>query len=221
MPPRSQDFVYYVGGRTALGIRRAEPAQAGIAHVEAAPGIDHLCFRARSREDVDAVHALLLRIGADIVRPPRGGPVGAGLLLAVVPRPRGHPPRGQPRPRARACWRRARRSSRPRTTRCRGARTPADRPGGRDRSRAAAIRHPQPRPIPGHESSRPPGLGHPRTRVIRSRVWPWGSMRPADKFDRRCIIGHTLVRDCVSDHGRFGWSLVSETAAAEGTRSGG
>jgi catechol 2,3-dioxygenase-like lactoylglutathione lyase family enzyme len=89
VPPRSQDFVYYVGGRTALGIRRAEPEQAGIAHVEAAPGIDHLCFRARSREDVDAVHALLLRIGADIVRPPQDGPWAPGYYSLSFRDPEG------------------------------------------------------------------------------------------------------------------------------------
>ena len=48
IPPRSDDFVYYVGGRTALAIRRAEPEHAGVPHIEAAAGLDHLCFRARS-----------------------------------------------------------------------------------------------------------------------------------------------------------------------------
>ena len=45
IPPRSDDFVYYVGGRTALAIRRAEPEHAGVPHIEAAAGLDHLCFR--------------------------------------------------------------------------------------------------------------------------------------------------------------------------------
>ena len=78
IPPRSDEFVYYVGGRTAVGIRRAEPDHDGHAHVEAAPGLDHLCFRARSREDVDALHELLLELGADMVRAPEEGPWAPG-----------------------------------------------------------------------------------------------------------------------------------------------
>lgn len=78
IPPRSDDFVYYVGGRTALAIRRAEPEHAGVPPIEAAAGLDHLCFRARSREDVDAVHAFLVELGARIVRPPQEGPWAPG-----------------------------------------------------------------------------------------------------------------------------------------------
>lgn len=75
---RSHEFVYYVGGRTALGIRRAEPEQAGHAHVETAPGLDHLCFRARERADVDALYAAVEELGATIVRRPEEGPWAPG-----------------------------------------------------------------------------------------------------------------------------------------------
>jgi catechol 2,3-dioxygenase-like lactoylglutathione lyase family enzyme len=121
--PRSDGFVYYVGGRTALAIRRADLEHAGAPHVETAPGIDHLCFRARRREDVDALHAFLQEMGADIVRAPEEGPwapgyyscsfrdpegirlelnhvPGTGLLAegaAFVPAP-GHPISGRDRP---------------------------------------------------------------------------------------------------------------------------
>jgi catechol 2,3-dioxygenase-like lactoylglutathione lyase family enzyme len=86
---RSEDFVYYVGGRTALGIQRADPAHAAAAHVETAPGLDHLCFRARSREDVDAAHALLVEIGADIVRAPEDGPWAPGYYSTSFRDPEG------------------------------------------------------------------------------------------------------------------------------------
>jgi catechol 2,3-dioxygenase-like lactoylglutathione lyase family enzyme len=86
---RTEDFVYYVGGRTALGIRRADPEHAALAHVETAPGIDHLCFRARSREDVDAVYALLLEIGADMVRAPEEGPWAPGYYSLSFRDPEG------------------------------------------------------------------------------------------------------------------------------------
>lgn len=75
---RSDAFVYYIGGRTALAIRRADSTLADHAHVEAAPGIEHLCFRARSREDIDELLPLLQRIGAHIVRSPEEGPWAPG-----------------------------------------------------------------------------------------------------------------------------------------------
>jgi catechol 2,3-dioxygenase-like lactoylglutathione lyase family enzyme len=76
--PRSDEFVYYVGGRTALGIRLADPEHADAPHIESAPGIDHLCFRARRREDVDTVYAFLQEIGAEMVRAPVEGPWAPG-----------------------------------------------------------------------------------------------------------------------------------------------
>jgi catechol 2,3-dioxygenase-like lactoylglutathione lyase family enzyme len=74
----TDEFVYYVGGRTALGIRRAAPEHAGAKFAETAPGIDHLCFRARSREDVDAAYALVSEIGAEVTRAPEEGPWAPG-----------------------------------------------------------------------------------------------------------------------------------------------
>lgn len=75
---RGDGFVYYIGGRTALGIRRADPKFADHAHVEAGLGLEHLCFRARSREDIDELHPFLQRIGANIVRAPDEGPWAPG-----------------------------------------------------------------------------------------------------------------------------------------------
>ncbi len=34
-------------------------------------GLHHLCFRARSREDIDAVHAFVKTLGAPIIRAPQ------------------------------------------------------------------------------------------------------------------------------------------------------
>jgi catechol 2,3-dioxygenase-like lactoylglutathione lyase family enzyme len=89
VPPRSDGFVYYVGGRTALAIRRADPEHADAAHVETGPGLDHLCFRARSREDVDAFYSFLQEIDADIVRAPEEGPWAAGYYSLSFRDPEG------------------------------------------------------------------------------------------------------------------------------------
>lgn len=87
VPPRSEGFVYYVGGRTAVGIRAAD--RTGVAHAETAPGLDHLCFRARRREDVDAVHAFVVELGGDIVRAPQDGPWAPGYYSCSFRDPEG------------------------------------------------------------------------------------------------------------------------------------
>jgi catechol 2,3-dioxygenase-like lactoylglutathione lyase family enzyme len=87
--PRSPDFIYYVGGRTALGIRRAEPQHADVEHVETGPGLDHICLRARSREDVDSAHSFLLEIRADVVRAPEEGPWAPGYYSVSFRDPEG------------------------------------------------------------------------------------------------------------------------------------
>jgi catechol 2,3-dioxygenase-like lactoylglutathione lyase family enzyme len=86
---RVDGFVYYVGGRTALGIRAAEPEHADVAHVETAPGIDHLCFRARERSEVDEVYALLQSMNAEIVYPPKDGPFAPGYYSTSFLDPEG------------------------------------------------------------------------------------------------------------------------------------
>jgi catechol 2,3-dioxygenase-like lactoylglutathione lyase family enzyme len=85
----TEEFAYYVGGRTALGIRRADPDHADAHHVESAPGIDHLCFRARQREDVDVLYSFLRGLGADMVRAPEEGPWAPGYYSLSFRDPEG------------------------------------------------------------------------------------------------------------------------------------
>jgi catechol 2,3-dioxygenase-like lactoylglutathione lyase family enzyme len=89
MQPRSPGFVYYVGGRTAVGIRRADPEHADATFAETAPGLDHLCFRARRREDVDSLYEFLQEIGADMVRAPEEGPWAPGYYSLSFRDPEG------------------------------------------------------------------------------------------------------------------------------------
>jgi catechol 2,3-dioxygenase-like lactoylglutathione lyase family enzyme len=86
---RDDSFVYYVGGRTALGVRQVDPGRADHPHVEEAAGLDHLCFRARSRQDIDELYPLLQSIGADMVRPPQEGPWGPGYYSLSFRDPEG------------------------------------------------------------------------------------------------------------------------------------
>jgi catechol 2,3-dioxygenase-like lactoylglutathione lyase family enzyme len=61
------NLCYFVGARTAIGIQPCAPEHAGERFVQARVGLHHICLRARSREDVDNVDALLREMQADIV----------------------------------------------------------------------------------------------------------------------------------------------------------
>lgn len=64
----SDELYYCIGARTGVGIRRArrpEPFDQYRA------GLHHLCFRARSAADVDAVAAAIEGFGGRLVHPPQ------------------------------------------------------------------------------------------------------------------------------------------------------
>ena len=82
-------FYYCVGGRTAFGIRGCAPEHAGERFVQERVGLHHVCFRARSREDVDSFHAFLEEIGAKIVHPPEEGSYAPGYYSVLCEDPDG------------------------------------------------------------------------------------------------------------------------------------
>jgi catechol 2,3-dioxygenase-like lactoylglutathione lyase family enzyme len=82
-------MLYCVGGRTAVGITRAEERHAAERFVQFRVGLHHVCFRARERGDVDAVHQFLQEIGAKIVHPPEDGPWAPGYYSVLFEDPDG------------------------------------------------------------------------------------------------------------------------------------
>ena len=62
------DLYYCVGGRTGIGIRRARRPEAFDQY---RAGLHHLCFRARSVADVDAIAARVTLFGGRVVKGPR------------------------------------------------------------------------------------------------------------------------------------------------------
>jgi len=74
----SDRLLYWVGARTGFGISPVDPAQADAPHDPMRSGLHHLCFRARSRYDVDAVYPMVRELGAEIVRAPEDGPWAPG-----------------------------------------------------------------------------------------------------------------------------------------------
>ena len=83
------DFVYHVGGRTALGVQRAAPAYAGERFVQGRVGLHHLCLRARARADVDKAAAKLRKMGAKIDRGPMEREWAPGYYFIVFEDPDG------------------------------------------------------------------------------------------------------------------------------------
>ena len=84
-----EGFYYCVGGRTAFGLRPATPGHAGERFDQGRVGLHHVCFRARAREDVDAVHELVRGLGAAIVHPPEAGAWAPGYYSVLFEDPDG------------------------------------------------------------------------------------------------------------------------------------
>jgi len=82
-------YLYYVGGRTALAIAPADEAFRGEKFEQRRAGLHHVCFRARERGDVDAVHALVVEIGGNVVHPPEDGPWAPGYYSVLFEDPDG------------------------------------------------------------------------------------------------------------------------------------
>ena len=66
------DTLYYcIGGRTGIGIRAAGDTHRDTPFDQLRAGLHHLCLRARSREDVDAVASFVAAHGARMVHAPQ------------------------------------------------------------------------------------------------------------------------------------------------------
>ncbi len=80
---------YCVGGRTGFGIEAPPPSEEGKRFVQGTVGLHHVCFRARSREDVDEAHAFLAQIGAVIVHAPQQDGYAPGYYSVLFEDPDG------------------------------------------------------------------------------------------------------------------------------------
>lgn len=80
---------YWVGGRTAIAISRAGDELGDDRFNQRRVGLHHLCFRLRTREDVDQVHAVMQSIAATVVHPPEDGPWAPGYYSALFEDPDG------------------------------------------------------------------------------------------------------------------------------------
>jgi catechol 2,3-dioxygenase-like lactoylglutathione lyase family enzyme len=86
---QTDGYLYCVGGRTALGIVRGDERYRRERFEQQRIGLHHICFRARERADVDALHAFLRTIGARIVHPPEEGAWAPGYYSVLFEDPDG------------------------------------------------------------------------------------------------------------------------------------
>ena len=83
------NYFYCIGGKTGLAISPADPAMVGDGFHQRRPGLHHLCFRARSREDVDELYQTAVGLGATIVREPEEAEWAPGYYSTLFEDPDG------------------------------------------------------------------------------------------------------------------------------------
>lgn len=86
---KGEEFLYHVGGRTALGISKGDERYRHDQFAQGRVGFHHLCFRARSRQDVDQLYTFLLELGATIGHPPQDGAWAQGYYSVLFEDPDG------------------------------------------------------------------------------------------------------------------------------------
>jgi catechol 2,3-dioxygenase-like lactoylglutathione lyase family enzyme len=86
---KGEEFLYYVGGRTALGISKGDERYRQEQFVQSRVGLHHLSFRARERNDVDSFYSFLQELGAKIVHPPEDGGWAPGYYSVLFEDPDG------------------------------------------------------------------------------------------------------------------------------------
>jgi len=85
-----QPGLYYaIGGRTGYAITQSDPGFRDEHFEQRRIGLHHVCFRLRSREDVDVLHEFLERRGAKIVHAPEDGPWAPGYYSVLFEDPDG------------------------------------------------------------------------------------------------------------------------------------
>jgi catechol 2,3-dioxygenase-like lactoylglutathione lyase family enzyme len=82
--------VYCIGSRTGILVRSRLKDGDGGRFDQERSGLHHFCFRARSREDVDAVHRFLVdELQAHVVHPPEEGGFAPGYYSVLFEDPDG------------------------------------------------------------------------------------------------------------------------------------
>ena len=84
-----EEMMYFVGGRTALGISKCDPAYEHERFVQTRPGLHHVCFRVRDKDAVITVHEFVKTLGTTIVHGPEEGRWAPGYYSVLFEDPIG------------------------------------------------------------------------------------------------------------------------------------
>ena len=85
----TDEVIYGIGSRTGILVRASAEEFRHQRFEQCRIGLHHFCFRARSREDVDELHAFLVEIGARVVHAPEEGPWAPGYYSVLFEDPDG------------------------------------------------------------------------------------------------------------------------------------
>lgn len=85
----TDQMLYGVGGRTAIGIRPAAPEHEGKRFDQGHPGLHHVCFRMRDRKAIEELHDWLQDQPVTIVHGPEEGPWAPGYFSILFEDPDG------------------------------------------------------------------------------------------------------------------------------------
>ncbi len=87
---KGEGIVYCIGSRTGILVRGAPPENRNTPFDQDRAGLHHFCFRARCREDVEAIHEFVMEeLGATIVRGPEEGSWAPGYYSILFEDPDG------------------------------------------------------------------------------------------------------------------------------------
>ncbi len=86
---KGDGIVYCIGSRTGILVRGAPEDKRDSAFDQNRAGLHHFCFRARSREAVDAIHEFATGLGARIVHPPEEASFAPGYYSVLFEDPDG------------------------------------------------------------------------------------------------------------------------------------
>jgi len=86
---KTDQLYYCVGSRTGVGIRAASLEHENTPFYQYRPGLHHLCFRARSRDDVDSIYDFVVKLGAKVVHPPKESDWASGYYSVLFQDPDG------------------------------------------------------------------------------------------------------------------------------------
>ena len=80
---KAPNGLYMIGGQTAIGITRSDDTHRDDQFDRRRVGLHHLCLRATSRADIDALHVFLLENDVHVVYPPQESDVAPGYYSVL------------------------------------------------------------------------------------------------------------------------------------------